>query len=115
MINLHKFWDDLIIGSENSRACRNRATELRLRKEFARETLSELPEKKFENWVVESLKVAKEVAYRNGQMTGSPDAGKAPVLPDDYTPEAKAAAERRMVLAGYRLADVLTTACGMKE
>ena len=44
-----------------------------------------MSEKKFENWIkLESLKVAKEVAYRNGQITGSPDAAKMPVLPDDY-------------------------------
>jgi hypothetical protein len=116
VINLHKFWDDLIIGSENARQTRNRATELRLKKEFARECLTELSEKKFENWIkLESLKVAKEVAYRNGQMTGSPDAAKAPVLPDDYIPQAKAAAERRMVLAGYRLAEVLTAACAAER
>jgi hypothetical protein len=116
VINLHKFWDDLIIGSENARGVRNRAVELRLRKDFARECLAELGDKRFENWVkLESFKVAKDVAYRNGQMTGSPDASKAPVLPDDYIPQAKVAAERRMVLAGYRLAELLNTACATER
>ena len=111
MINLHKFWDDLVIGSENARSVRNRATELWLRKEFARDQLTELQDKKFEDWIkLESFKLAKEVAYRNGQFTGSPDASMAPALPDDYIPQAKAVGERRIVLAGYRIADVLVQA-----
>src|SRR5207253_1040230 len=111
VINLHKFWDDLVIGSENARSVRNRATELWLRKEFARDQLTELQDKKFEDWIkLESFKLAKEVAYRNGQFTGSPDASMAPALPDDYIPQAKAVGERRIMLAGYRIADVLVQA-----
>jgi S1/P1 Nuclease len=111
VINLHKFWDDLIIGSENTRAVRNKATELRLRQEFAREQLTELQEKSFENWVKrESFKLAKEVVYRNGLIAGGPDPSQPLVLPEDYIPQAKAVGERRIVLAGYRLSEVLTQA-----
>jgi len=40
-------------------------------------------------------------------LQGNPDPTQAPVLPEGYTHQAKAVAERRIVLAGYRLADLL--------
>lgn len=108
-INLHKFWDDLIIGSENLRSVRNKAIELRLRPEFARAALLELRDANFEHWIrMESFELARSAAYRDGQVTGSPDAATAPTLPDDYVPIAKAVGERRIVLAGHRLADLLS-------
>lgn len=110
VINLHKFWDDLIIGSDNPRGTRNRATELRLRPEHARNKLTEMKEKRFEAWVTqESVRIARDVVYRNGQLAGSANATMAPSLPEDYIAQAKAVGERRIVLAGYRLADVLTS------
>jgi hypothetical protein len=55
------------------------------------------------------------IAYRNGGLTGSPRAGAmdcttvaaAPVLPVGYVVSARRIADRRMILAGYRLADLL--------
>jgi hypothetical protein len=108
VINLHKFWDDLIIGSDNPRGTRNRATELRLRPEFARHRLPELKEKRFDAWVTqEGVQLARDVVYRNGELAGSNDLANAPTLPEDYIAQAKSVGERRVVLAGYRLADVL--------
>ncbi len=49
---------------------------------------------------------------RHCGIQGSSDRSDGPVLTDDYTDAAKAAAEKRMVLAGYRLADTLATAFG---
>ncbi len=70
--------------------------------------LTELQEKKFENWAkLESFKLAKEIAYRNGQVAGSTNPANPLVLPEGYIAEAKAVAERRIVLAGYRLSDLL--------
>jgi hypothetical protein len=40
-------------------------------------------------------------------VTGSPVRDAAPVLPDGYTDESKVVAERQIVLAGYRIAEVL--------
>jgi hypothetical protein len=51
--------------------------------------------------------LAREVAYLDGKRRGSTEAEAAPVLPDGYARKAKAVAERRLVLAGYRLADLL--------
>jgi hypothetical protein len=107
VINLHQLWDDLVFGSNNPREVKNRATELRLRPEFARDRLKELAEPAFDKWAAESFRLGKEVAYLNGELAGSPDRGDAPVLPAGYTKKAQAVAERRVVLAGYRLAELL--------
>ena len=90
---------------------RNKAIELRLRKEFAKPELTELSENNFENWAkVESLELAKTVVYRNGKLEGGSGELSAVVLPDDYPQATKPVAERRGVLAGHRIAQVLRDA-----
>lgn len=107
-ISLHKFWDDLILGSERFRTVRNQATELSLSPSYGRDALPELSEKQFDNWAkLESFEIVKEIAYRNGTLSGSPDKDSAEVLPADYASSVKEVAERRAVLAGYRIADLL--------
>ncbi len=107
-INLHRFWDDLILGSENVRTVRNRAARLRLNPSYSRSKLTELSRKQFDDWAKpESYELAKKVAYRNGTLAGSPQEDSAPVLPADYSNTALGVAERRALLAGYRLADLL--------
>ncbi len=107
-INLHYLWDGLVQGSDKIQDARNRATELRLRPDFARKKLAELSEKKFDVWVtVESNRFGREVAYRNGALKSGPDKTAGVELPADYLTGAKAVAERRLVLASYRLAEVL--------
>jgi hypothetical protein len=69
--------------------------------------LPELSNEDFEQWAKASFELAKKVAYGDGQVTGSAIRDAAPVLPAGYTDDAKAAAERQIVLAGYRLAGVL--------
>jgi hypothetical protein len=115
-ISLHEFWDDLILGSERFQGVRNRATELRLQPEHARAQLPELQETSFAQWArQESFNLAKEHVYRNGQLQGSRDHNNGEVLPADYIATVKPIAERRMVLAGYRLADVLTEIAGASQ
>ncbi len=112
-ISLHKFWDDLLLGSESFQNVRNLATELRLRKEFSKEKLTELANTDFEHWASkESFPLAKEHAYRNGTLKGSPQMKQAPTLPADYAKATQPIAERRAVLAGYRIAAVLREAVG---
>jgi hypothetical protein len=107
-ISLHTFWDDLILGSEQFQSVRNTATALRLQPDHARLQLPELAETRFEHWAKqESFPLAKDQAYRNGQLPGSRDEDQGEVFPADYIATVKPLAERRMVLAGYRLADVL--------
>ena len=112
-INLHYFWDGLITNSEQFRAARNVATELRLRPEFAPAKLPELARADFEEWArVEGVALAKLAVYRDGQLKGGPTPERAEVLPADYPKSAKPVAERQAVLAGRRLAAVLAVLFG---
>jgi len=107
-INLHAFWDDLILGSERFQTVRNRAVELRLQRDLQRSELPELSNSQIESWAKqESHSIAIQQAYRNGQFIGSQDKTNGAVLPSDYVATVKPIAERRLVLAGYRLADLL--------
>lgn len=110
-LNLHYLWDGLITGSTDFRDVKNLAAELRLRPEFARDKLTELAEESFENWAkVESFELAKTVVHRNGTLKGGTGEFSAVELPADYTKTGKALAERRGVLAGYRIAEKLKAA-----
>jgi hypothetical protein len=107
-INLHFLWDGLILGSQNTRTAHNLAIKLLARPELARDKLSELKEPEFEQWAkAESFTLAKDLAYLSGKIPGSLDRDAAPVLPEGYLKRAKEIAERRIVLTGYRLAEVM--------
>jgi S1/P1 Nuclease len=88
----------------------------RNRQEFQRSQLTELANTDFESWAKESFEIAVKIAYLNGKLIGTPRGGAkdcavvaaAPVLPAGYVVSASRIADRRMILAGYRLADVLT-------
>ncbi|MBV8036114.1 S1/P1 nuclease [Roseateles sp.] len=114
-ISLHAFWDNLILGSERYQVVANRATGLRNRAGLSRADLPELAERPFSpnaamSWARdESLVVAKSVVYLNGKLKGSSSKSNGKSLPDDYVGKAQDAAERRMVLAGYRLSDAMAT------
>jgi hypothetical protein len=105
-IHLHKFWDDLVLGSERFRAVNNRAKDLIAA--FPRNSLSELSETRFLRWGnTESLTIAKRDVYRNGTLRGSTNRNDGVVLPSNYASTVKPIAERRAALAGYRIADLL--------
>jgi hypothetical protein len=113
---LHRFWDGVITSSQNLTRLRNEATALRNRQEFQRSQLTELASTDFESWAKESFEIATKFAYRNGGRIGIPKGGAmdctmvaaAPVLSRGYVVNASRIADRRMILAGYRLADLLT-------
>ncbi len=108
-ISLHKFWDDLILGSENFQTVRNTATKIRT--SYQRSKLPELKETKFNNWAkLESFRIAKQKVYLDGKLSGSSNKNDGKLLPQNYAASAKPIAERQMSLAGYRLADVLAEA-----
>jgi hypothetical protein len=107
-ISLHRFWDDLILGSEGFQEVRNRATLLMGRPEHRRDRFPELAEPSFEQWVrSEGVNLAREVVYRGGKLEGSTDRDHGAVLPPDYAAMVQPVAYRRAVLASYRLADLL--------
>lgn len=105
----------MITSSSNLTRLRNEATALRNRQEFQRSQLTELASTDFELWAKESFEIATKIAYRNGGLIGSPRDGNkdcstvaaAPVLHAGYVSSAGRIADRRMILAGYRLADLL--------
>lgn len=106
-ISLHKLWDGFIIGSDRFNSVNNRATNLR--QAWRRSDLTELSETDFSRWATrESFRAAKQVAYRNGSLQGSTSSNNGVVLPPDYVDSAQRIAERRAVVAGYRLADLLS-------
>ena len=84
--------------------------------EDQRSQLTELANTDFESWAKESFEIATKIAYRNGGPIGSPRGANsdcamvaaAPVVPVGYVVSANRIADRRMILAGYRLADLLT-------
>ena len=115
-MDLHRFWDGVITSSQNVTRLRNEATVLRNREGFQRSQLTELAITDFEAWGKESYEIATKIAYRNGGRIGIPKSGAmdctvvaaAPVLPMGYVVNASRIADRRIILAGYRLADLLT-------
>jgi hypothetical protein len=108
-ITLHKFWDDLVIGSERITDVRNRNIELRTN--FPRAQLDKTPKAvvatDFPKWINESFEIAKKDVYKQGKVIGGPTRDKAVLLPEDYAKQNQPVAQRRVTLAGYRLADIL--------
>jgi hypothetical protein len=68
----------------------------------------------------ESFEIAMKIAYRIGERIGTSkaggyglhDGGYGPVLPVGYVVMASRIADRRMILLGYRLANLLTRVVG---
>jgi S1/P1 Nuclease len=112
----HRVWDGVITSSSNLTRLQNEATALRNRQEFQRSQLTELASTDFKSWAKESFEIATKIAYRNGGRIGIPKGGSmdctmvaaAPVLSAGYVVSASRIADRRMILAGYRLAHYLT-------
>ena len=96
-------------------ACGYEPTTLRNRQEFQGSQLTELANTDFESWAKESFEIAAKIAYRNSGLIGTPRSGNkdcsmatgAPVLPVGYVVSASRIADRRMILAGYRMAESL--------
>ncbi len=95
---------------------RNQATALRNREWFQQSQLTDLGSTPFEARAKESYEIATKVAYRNGGRIRSPTGwdmdcmmvAAIPVLSVDYVVSAGRIADRRMIVAGYRLADLIT-------
>lgn len=106
-LNLHSLWDGLILGAERYTDAKNVAAELENRSEFAKDKLIELKSTDPQVWAKESFELAVKDAYLDGKLPRKADRHDPAQVPADYLRNAKAAAERRMMLAGYRLASAL--------
>jgi hypothetical protein len=109
-ISLHKFWDDLILGTEDFRAARNEA--IRIRTAHPPSVLVELArrpaESDFRAWAeVEGSTLARSNVYLEGRLAGSASSDSPPVLPRGYANDAKRTAEHRLALAAHRLARLI--------
>jgi S1/P1 nuclease len=112
-IALHRLWDDLFTSSRNLRTIRNLATAMRSK--FPKAALTELANTEPEMWAQESYEIAKKIAYQNGTLRSTPkgeakdcrEVTDAVVLPVGYAAAAREIADRRMILASYRLSELL--------
>jgi hypothetical protein len=107
-INLHAFWDGLIIGSDDVRSTMNRATALRAARPSSGVS-APLAILDPETWARdESLVLAKRWAYLDGTLAGGTSRETAAVLPGTYAANAQGVAEERVTLAAYRLSALLS-------
>ena len=106
-INLHAFWDRLPGQFYSPPFAANAAG--KLERDFPRSALPELAKPGGAvQWSLESRALAIDKAYLRGKLIGTADPKiLPPPLPPDYLKESKEIADRRLALAGYRLADLL--------
>lgn len=111
-IYMHQYWDDRLGGDADDDAA-VAATVTRVEANVPRSALSNLDPGKtdlaaFKAWAAESYELAVKEAYREGEVSGVPNAAvDAPVVPADYDSKSHALAERRVATGGYRIADVM--------
>ena len=111
--NLHSIWDSMMGRYEDLKIINELVA--KAVKDNPRQQLAEqLKKTDPKAWAEESLQLAKEVVYQNGQLPYVSrqkfDADrKAPIpeLPKDYLDKGRVLAAKRLALAGYRLADEL--------
>jgi hypothetical protein len=110
VVNLHWYWDDLVNQQGEPDAVQARARELEMRwprahfaAELAKDTA--LPAK-VSAWADESYALARTLAYRADRPRAMA-AAEARAPSSAYAADSTLAAEQRLTLAGYRLADLL--------
>ncbi len=121
-IKLHTLWDQLPGVYKSDATIRMLATGLRADPRFSRSALKDsLAITDPTKWAQESHDLAIQYAYLNGNLKGasataagagnakSPDAPQIPGLPAGYLKQAEDVAMLRIVLAGYRTADLLNS------
>ncbi|HKR03386.1 MAG TPA: S1/P1 nuclease [Bacteroidia bacterium] len=109
-VKLHSYWDGLLGSSDNYRTAKNQAIQL-----IHANPATSFPAVNtltFETWSFESFDLAVSKAYKNGSVAsldGIKSKTTAPLIPNaaDYSSSAKETGEKRVSLAGYRLAKVL--------
>jgi hypothetical protein len=110
----------VITPSSNITRLHNEAIALRNRPEFSGSGLTELTSTSFESWAKERFEIATKIAYLNGAVPGTPKGSlkdcsdvDAAVFPVGYSTIAGRIGELRIVLAGYRLAEILKRLVGV--
>ena len=116
----HRFWDESVLtASASVQDVEAKARDLAAR--YPRQALPELKrryaaDRRLEMWTrEESFPLARTVAYEGGKVRTGKSLEAAVTLPSDYVGRVKATAERRLAVASYRLADVLTDLYGAPQ
>jgi hypothetical protein len=111
-VALHWFWDDSVNRLGEPEPVVRRGHELEAK--FPRASLADLngraDPQAFAGWADESYRLAESLAYRPGALEGP----EGRTLNPAYAADVTAATERRVALAGYRLADILRLALGRR-
>ena len=112
MLALHTLWDDIEGLSLDPAVIRKLAD--RIEREHPADSMKDqIAELDVTAWAKESLALARTKVYLNGtlphsvRVPGGPFPDDAPPLPTGYEDAARAVADQRIALAGYRLAAVL--------
>ncbi|HEY6641780.1 S1/P1 nuclease [Povalibacter sp.] len=104
---LHGFWDGIVPGTGEASDVLDTANALRARS--TRSAFPQLAARATTNiavWSSESVDLAAAKVYRSDLRTGASPQN-ATVLTPDYVSDARSTGELRIVLAGYRLSDLL--------
>ena len=111
-VNLHSFWDDVVLADDDARPKPVIEEADRLAKAFPRDAVAaDVAVRDPFVWARdESLALARAEAYRNFRMPGAAERDRAPIVPSGYRAAARKAAERRVAIASYRLAEELSAA-----
>ena len=107
-IKLHTYWDGLGAVMMDFPELVTHATNLE--KKFPRASLPQLEaDKDVRSWALESRQLSIDAVYRRGTLPGTSNKDQTilPPLPGDYATKGRAIAEQRIVMAGYRIADLL--------
>ena len=116
-VNLHSFWDGLLIDSDAFAPAQARAIAIMSDPTLQRARLPELAQATGpREWTRdESFPSAVHDAYRDGTIRSGPDREHGEPLPAGYVEAGRQVASRRAALAGYRLADLLKRLDAAKE
>lgn len=112
-LNLHSFWDDVVLADNEADAKSVTRAAERLARAFPRDTFAaQLAVRDAARWArEESLPLARAEAYRDFTMPGVADTTRrVPVVPGGYRRRAREVAERQVALASYRISAALSEA-----
>jgi len=111
-LNLHTFWDDIEGLSLDPAVIKQNADRIEAAHPAA-EFGDRVTNLDVAAWAQESLELARTKVYLDGKLPhttrdqGGPPPDEAPALPADYESNARATADMRIALGGYRLAAIL--------
>lgn len=106
---LHSLWDGMVIRSYAFGDIRTAAQILLSEPAMGRTTFPELADHNLVHWARnESYRTAVHRVYVEGTLQGGTSEATARPVPGGYMSTAYTTADRRMVLAGYRLSDLLS-------